>query len=161
MATTITAADFTASLSEGITLGSVDFTGNNSYLASSCTEADQRIVNVALKAAEGSPTYTTLFDWGAVNNAGQGITTEFKYFRFTNLDDTNYVLLQVLLATTNKIFTIKLKAGDSFMLQDGNMFVGCSEEEAYPTLESIKQVRAAADTAACDIEIFTVFSRAE
>lgn len=163
MATKITPSDFTANITDNITLDSRDFGGSSTYVSTECTEADQRIVKVALKAgAEEVGTWTNLFQYGTANSAGTGITTEFQYLRVTNLDDTNYCILNLVMNSANNSFQIKLGAGQSFMLQDVSMIAHCTEapEVGYTAFSTLKTVQAAADTAACDVEIVTVFKPA-
>jgi len=163
MATTITPSDFTANITDNITLNTRDFGSSSTYVRTECTEADQRIVKVALKAgAEEVQTWTTLFNYGTANAAGTGITTEFQYVRLTNLDDTNYCIVQFVMQTSHNRFNIKLGPYESFMLQDNAAVALCVEgpEVGYTAFSTIKTIQAAADTAACDVEIVTVFKPA-
>ena len=54
MATTITPSDFSVSINDSIVLNSNSYGGTSSYVANECDAADQRIVNVALKAVSNS-----------------------------------------------------------------------------------------------------------
>lgn len=163
MSTTITPSDFTSSLTDNLSLNTRDFGSSNTYTQTDCTEADHRIVNVALKAdSESAATWTELFYYDTSNQQGQAILTEFEYVRLTNLDNTNYCIVQFEMNVANTFLNIKLGAGQSFMLQNSNIVVSTSAAPAtgYLNFRSIKKIRAAADTAACNIEIVTVFKPA-
>ena len=159
MATTITPSDFTSSLTDNLSLNTRDFGSNTTHTVTSCTEADHRIVNVIVSEPTRAASWTELFYWDTANEQGQGITTEFEYVRLTNLDNTNYCIVQFELAATNNFLNIKLGAGQSFMFQDVNVAVSTSAAPAtgYLTYSTISKIRAAADTAACNVEIVTVF----
>ena len=160
MATTITPADFTCSLTDNVSLNTRDFGSSTTYAVVECTEADHRIVNVRLKSdGKDAAAWTELFYWDTTNEQGQGITTEFEYVRVTNLDNTNYCIVQFELKSSNSFLNIKLGAGQSFMFQDVNVAVSTSAAPAsgYLAYSSLSKIRAAADTAPCNIEIVTVF----
>lgn len=157
MATTITPSDFSVSINDSIVLNSNSYGGTSSYVANDCDAADQRVVSVALKAASGALTWTNLFQYQTVNQQGQGISSQFKYVRVTNLDNENYILLNVESQTANNSITLKLGAGESFSLQNGQFLSSCSAiAESYPVPVDIEFIKAAADTAAVDVEILTV-----
>ena len=160
MATKITASDFTASLTDNLELNGRSYGGLADYTVTECNEADQRIVSVAEQATAIAGTYTSLFLWDAtLNSAGQGIQTEFKYFRITNLDSENALLVQIITTGTTQTLQIKLDAGQSYMIQNAKMAVLCAAmpETGYPNYETIAEVRASAETAAIDVEIVSVF----
>ena len=159
MATTITPSDFTSSLTDNVSLNTRNFGSNTTHTVTECTEADQRIVNVVLADPARAAIWTELFYWDTLNQQGQGITTEFEYVRLTNLDNTNYCIVQFELAASNNVLNIKLGAGQSFMFQDVNVAVSTSAapETGYLAYSTISKIRAAADTAPCNIEIVTVF----
>lgn len=157
MATTITPSDFSVSINDSIVLNSNSYGGTSSYVANDCDAADQRIVNVALKAAEGALTWTNLFWYQTANQQGQGIASQFKYVRVTNLDNENYILLNIESQTANNSITVKLEAGESFSLQNGKLLASTSAiAESYPVPVDVEFIKAAADTAAVDVEILTV-----
>lgn len=162
MATTITPSDFTSYIVDNVTLNSRNFGSGTTHTVTECTEADHRIVNVIVSEPDRAASWTELFYWDTTNQQGQGITTEFEYVRLTNLDNTNYCIVQFELAATNNVLNIKLGAGQSFMFQDVSVAVSTSAapEAGYLTYSSLSKIRAAADTAPCNIEIVTVFKPA-
>ena len=159
MATTVTASNLSVKLDDSLTLNNKRYGGSTTNTIRSCNEVDQRIMSIALKSAEGAPTWTDIFKFNTVNSRGQAIKTDFKYFRITNLDDTNYVILQFIASVANAGLTIKLGPNETFMLQDLNINVSCADPEAYPTYVDITEVRGAADTALVDIDYVTAYTR--
>ena len=161
MATTVTANDLSISVSDNVTLNSVAYGGTASAVDTGVNEIDQRIVNVALKAAAGTATWTDLFSFRTTNDLGQGILDEFKYFRVTNLDDTNYIILQFIGTTATNEISFYLPAGKSMIITSLSALPHTgSSPTSYPTLSTIALVRAAADTAAVDVEYVAAFARA-
>tara|TARA_R110002072_G_scaffold218004_1_gene375703 strand:- start:359 stop:847 length:489 start_codon:yes stop_codon:yes gene_type:complete len=161
MATTITPSDLSVSINDSITLNSNSYGGTSSFVANGCTAADQRVVSVAIKSTSETLTWTDLFWYKTTNAQGQAIATEFQYLRVTNLDTVNYILLNLESQTANNSVTIKLGAGESFNLQNGKMLSSTTEiRTSYPTLVDIEYVKAAADTAAVDVEIMTILAPA-
>jgi hypothetical protein len=159
MATTITPSDLSVTLNDSITLNSNSYGGVTPFVVGGCMAADQRIVAVAVKAiTETVLGWTNLFWYDTTNQQGQGVSSEFAYLRVTNLDTVNYILLNVLSATVNNTITVKLAAGESYTLQNGQFLSSTTElRTAYPVPVNIKQIKAASDTAIVDVEILTVF----
>lgn len=162
MATTITPSDFTSSLTDNLSLNTRNFGSNNTYTVTDCTEADHRIFSVIVSDPSIAATWTELFYYNTLNQQGQGVTTEFEYVRITNLDNTNFCIVQFELATSNNFLNIKLGAGQSFMLQDVSVAVSTSAAPAtgYLAFSTVSKIRAAADTATCNLEVVTVFKPA-
>jgi hypothetical protein len=99
-------------------------------------------------------TYTALFELGAAT--GQGVVTaaNTKYFRITNLDDTNYVNLKIAdLATATNSFVVRLDAGKSFIMGGVSFVADASDLGAAPTYETTMQVEAVATTDIVDLEV--------
>ena len=162
MATTITPSDLSVSVNDSITLNSNSYGGTSSFVSNGCTAVDQRVVSVAVKnIIETALTWTDLFWYKTTNAQGQAIATEFQYLRVTNLDTVNYILLNLESQTTNNSITVQLGAGESFTLQNGKMLSSTTDlRTAYPVLVDIEYVKAAANTAAVDVEIMTVLAPA-
>jgi hypothetical protein len=148
MATTVTAADLTVTITESVTLNGVQYGNSINKTFSSKGEVDQRIMSIATSG----DTYTDIFNFSTVDSAGTGVKNDFAYFRITNLDDTNFVSLQV---TAGDTYWIKLKAGESFMLMDNEMDAIASST-AFGAFADIVKISGNADTAACDIEYTVV-----
>jgi hypothetical protein len=81
MASTVTAATLTVTITENIVLNSQTY--GNSITKSYTTqgEVDQRIMNVATSG-------TVIFSYDTADAGGTGVKNDYAYFRITNLDDT-------------------------------------------------------------------------
>lgn len=149
MATTVEVAELSVNITESISLNGVDYGNNLSKTYSEVGEVDQRIMSIA----PGEGTFTNIFSFSTVDGQGTGVKASYKYFRITNLDDTNFVTLQI--KGTADTFWIKLKSGDSFMLMDNEMDAIASST-TFGAFTDITLVAADADTAAVDIEYVTL-----
>ena len=147
MATTVTAANLTVTITESITLNGVQYGNTVNKTFSSNGVVDQRIMNIAT-----GDTYTDIFNFGTADSAGTGVKNDYAYFRITNLDDTNFVTLQV---TAGDTYWIKLKAGESFMLMDNEMDAIASSS-TFGAFADLTSVKCTADTATVDIEYIAV-----
>jgi hypothetical protein len=158
MATKITPGDLTVSITDNLPLNSVNYGSSTQYISASATQADQRVMSIDVKAAEGSATWTTVFSFAAAIAKGTGTIATFKYARFTNMDSTNFILLQLVGSTVTEQTTLKLGAGQTFILQGLDLIPNSgSSPTTYPTIGTIGSVQAAADTAAVDLEYVVVF----
>jgi len=159
MASTVSAATLTVTITEGITLNGLDYGDTNTLTIGSINEVSSRIVNVDTSANR------TLLAFGSAVGTGQYIVANTKYIRITNLDDTNYAEL-ILNATEGSDglggslypgTIMKLEAGKSFMLGLPNGGYGAdnsSSEVATADLASLISVKAKANTAAVDLQVF-------
>ena len=86
MATTITAATLTVTLTEAVSLNGYDQGSKNTLTVSSVNEVNKRIVTVPTSEIEVVAISTA-------NAAGTFIEGDVRYIRITNLDDTNHVTL--------------------------------------------------------------------
>lgn len=150
MATTITAADLTVTITETISLNGVQYGNSINKTFSTQGQVDQRIMNIAV-GEEGF--MTDIFSFSTDDGQGIGVKNDYAYFRITNLDDTNFITLQI---TSGDTYWIKLKAGESFMLMDNEMDAIASST-TFGAFADITKVSANADTATCDIE-YTVIT---
>tara|TARA_R100001510_G_C7582670_1_gene155103 strand:- start:232 stop:678 length:447 start_codon:yes stop_codon:yes gene_type:complete len=146
MATTVTAADLTVTVTESYTLNGVAYGNTINKSFSSNGQVLQRIMNV-------STSDPAIINFGAADAAGQVKVGDYKYFRITNLDDTNFVMLTLYNGADS--FFYKLAAGDVFLLMSNDMDA-IDASTSFGAFADITQIKADADTAACDIEILTV-----
>jgi len=157
MASTITAADLTVTLTEAITLNGYDQGSKNTKTIGSIGEVYKRILTITTNECD------IVNMSGAVASAGHFNDSFVRYMRFTNLDDTNFLTLTF----TNDVgppgdeVAIKLDAGNSFMwFADNNegmvdVFnaVGGGDADSDQALGSITKIQADANTGNCDLEI--------
>ena len=146
MATTVTAADCTVTITESYSLNGVTYGNTLNKTFASKGQVLQRIMNV-------STSDPAIINFGAADAAGQVRVDDYAYFRITNLDDTNFIMLTLYNGTDS--FFYKLKAGDTFLLMDNSMDAIASST-SFGSFVDISQIKADADTAACDIEIIAV-----
>ena len=155
MASTVTAATLTVSLTESINLKGKNQGATNVQTVSGINEIFKRILTITTNEA----TIVTMS--GAVASAGHFNDSFVKYMRFTNLDDTNFLTL-TFRNQDNDEAAIKLDAGNSFMWFADNSggMVGVlnatqdADAASDTALGSITNIQADANTGNCDLEIF-------
>jgi hypothetical protein len=141
MATTITNATLTVTITEAVSLNNKSYGNSNTLTIASINEVDQRILTIPTSEV-------TVVNYGTANAAGTFIRSAVKYLRITNKDDTNYIHLHITSATDDAWF--KLEAGKSFELHNGNIETAAS----FSAFADITAISAIADTAEVDIEYF-------
>ena len=153
MTTTLTAATLTITLTESIELNGVEQGGTSTKTISSVNEVSKRIVTVTSTEAE-----VIAFHASAISS-GTFIEGDVRYIRFTNLDDTNFIVLTFKNEDDDE-FAIKLDAGHSFIYPGDNSGGVVDTMDAIAAtgltlaLGDLVNVTADADTASCDMEIF-------
>ena len=146
------AATMTVTLTEAITLNSKDYGSTQSFTVASIANVDRRIFTA-------STTEQTIMTFSTAMAAGQSIPGKVQYIRFSNLDDTNHIVITI--ANENDDETaIKLDKGRSFIIA-GDVAGGMadvldadSSAISSLTLGDLKSITIDADTAACDVELF-------
>jgi hypothetical protein len=141
MATTITNATLTVTITEAVSLNNKSYGNSNTLTIPSINEVDQRILTIPTSEV-------TVVNYGAANAAGTFVRTAVKYLRITNKDDTNFVSIHITSASHN--VWVKLEAGKSYELHNGLVETGAS----FSAWGNITAISAIADTAAVDIEYF-------
>ena len=153
MATTVTAAPLTVTLKESVTLNGVDYGGTNTLTISSVNEVSKRIVTA-------TTTEQTIlqFDATAVG-PGKFLEAKAVYIRITNLDDAYHVTL-IFKNQNNDECAMKLDKGQSF-IYNGDLAGGVvdtvdavASSTLTPSLGDLVEIRADADTASVDLEVF-------
>ena len=153
MASTITAAKLTVTISETINLNGSQQGASNSLEISSINEISKRIVTVLTAGIE-------LLKFHDTAAAGQFVYGDVRYIRITNKDDDNNVYLTFKNAQNDE-FIVLLDKGQSCIYNSNldcgvvNTFdantAGAASSDNLGTLTSIS---AKADTANVDVEIF-------
>ena len=154
MATTISPATLTVTLTEAVTLNGQDKGATNTLTIASITEVMQRIINVPT-----SEMRVLAFEASTPGSSSAvGLNeADVRYIRLTNKDDTNFI--QVTIANENSDECAhKLEAGHSLMMPisaEGVVDVHDASATALTvSFDDITSITALADTAACDLEIF-------
>ena len=151
MASTITAATMTVTITESINLNGMNQGATNNLSLASIAEVSKRIVNVPASEVEVVAMSTAVA-------AGTFVESTVKYIRITNLDDTNHVVL-TFKSEGNHEFAVKLDKGQSF-IYNGDVSGGvvdtmdASGSALSLALEDLVNITALAATAACDLEVF-------
>ena len=105
--TAYAAATLTVTMSEAITINSKDYGSTQTFTVDSIANIDRRIVTV-------TTTEATIMTFSTAMAAGQSIPAKVQYIRFTNLDDTNHIVLTFANENDDEA-AIKLDAGRSFI----------------------------------------------
>lgn len=144
MATSITPATLLVTISEQINLNGQPIDSENQLTIENVAEYDKRIMTLP----QGSE--ITIMQFASVNAAGQFIRGDMKYLRLTNKDATNYCRIRVK-KTGADTFDIKLAAGKSFMMGNGNLFASDSAA-AFTLFEDVDSISGQAYDSSIDIE---------
>lgn len=151
MTSTLTAATMTVTVTESINLNGTNQGSTNTLSLASIAEVSKRIVNVPASEVEVIAMSTAV-------SSGTFIESTVMYMRFTNLDDTNHIVL-TFKSEGNAEFAVVVDKGQSF-IYNGDIAGGvvntmdASASALTVSLEDLVNVTANADTAACDMEIF-------
>lgn len=145
MASTITAADATVTITESLSLGNVDRGGNHSRTISNIAEVDRRVLSVP------SASEIDVLGIGTTNGQGAFIRANLRYVRITNLDNTNFVRIRVA-RTSHDTFDLKIPAGATFMISTGDISAQ-SSGASFSSFDEWDVISAQADTASVDIEV--------
>ena len=151
MTSTVGSATLTVTLTEAITLNGYDQGSTNTLTIASVNEVSKRIVTATTTEQE-------VLAFGTAVASGTFLEDKVVYFRITNLDDTNHVVL-TFKSEGNHEFAVKLDKGQSFVY-NGDLAGGvvdtmdASASALSLALEDLVNVTADADTASCDLEIF-------
>jgi hypothetical protein len=151
MATTITNATLTVTLTESISLNGSEQGASNTLTISNIDEISKRIVTVP--ASE-----VTVIAMGTAVSNGTFIESDVLYIRITNKDDANHVTL-TFKDENNSEFALKLDKGQSF-IYNGDLAGGVVDtmdangSALSLALADLVDITAIADTAPVDLEIF-------
>jgi len=153
MASTVTTATMTVTVSESITLNGKNQGSINTLSIPAIANISKRIVNVPTSEVE-------ILTMGTAVGAGIFDETKVLYIRITNLDNENHVGL-IFKNENNDEAGLKLDRGQSFI------YNGDLDSGVVDTMDAIQNstlstnvfadlvnITATANTAACDIEIF-------
>jgi len=153
MATTVQAADLQVTITESYSLNGVSYGNTVNKVYSSNGEIVQRVMAIQSNASRGA-NWTDILNFGSADSAGQVDKSNYKYFRITNLDDTNFLELRITGASNTSYF-VKVKAGESYLLMDNEMDAETSSI-TVGTLTDVTAIAANANTDGIDIEFMCV-----
>tara|TARA_R110002020_G_scaffold426777_1_gene636152 strand:- start:607 stop:1068 length:462 start_codon:yes stop_codon:yes gene_type:complete len=151
MATKVTPATLTVKVSETITLNGVTYGGTNTFKKTSCGQVDQRIMSVA------HDSNINVVSLGSADALGVVVAANLKYFRVTNLDDTNFVSVIVYDSGAGHEIAIKVEPGSSLFFTTDDIYANDDSAVDFAgTLIGAEAIYLRADTAACDCEYICV-----
>lgn len=144
MASTITSANLTVTISESIQLNGQDINSENQLVIPDINEYDKRIVTIPF-ASE-----IQFINFSTAVASGTYIAANVKYMRVSNKDNTNFVRIRVKNAGA-ETFDIKLEAGKSWMMGNPSESANITGA-AFVSFVNATSINAQADTANVDVE---------
>ena len=153
MATTLTAATLTVTLTEAISLNGKDQGATSSFTVASINEIYKHIVTATTTA-------TTFLKFGTAASAGTLIRADVSYLRITNLDDTNFVTVGLSDDSADTAY-FKLEKKQSIIIggtDEGPHIDIHASAGAFAAWASVDSLILDADTASCDVEIFAAMT---
>jgi hypothetical protein len=147
-----TGSTLTVSLTEECTINERDYGGYSTVEISGIKNVTKRIETI-------TTTEATMITIGAGIAGGTYVAASIAYLRFTNIDDTNFIILTFANENDDE-FAVKLDAGKSFILTSDNSGGMVDIIDAIDgtgltySLGDLKSITADADTASCDMEIY-------
>ena len=147
MATSVRNATLKVTIEEEINLNGVRQNSENILRISDINEVSKRIVTIP-----ASEVTVVLFSTAVA--AGTFIEGDIRYIRLTNKDDTNYIILNIE-GDSSTDFSVRLDPGASFLITSTNTSgVVDYADISGATLEDLTGVKATANSAASDLEVF-------
>ena len=121
MPTTVATSDLTVITRELITLNGNQYDSVISKIIPSIKEVTKRIITIPTSSVDGSSTFegVNIFQITSTLTTGPYAEADIRYVRITNLDDTNYITLQLKNEGGGTIGS-KLDFGNSFILAMDN-----------------------------------------
>lgn len=148
MASTITAQNFTATISTQITLNGQPKVTENQLIIADVNEYDSRIMNIPT----GSE--VTVVQFASAVAAGTFISGDMKYLQIINKDTVNYCRIRVK-KNGGDTFDIKLDAGQPFIMSNVKETVS-ETAAAFATFEDADSISAQAYGGEVPIEYVVV-----
>tara|TARA_A100001201_G_scaffold140654_2_gene134229 strand:- start:913 stop:1350 length:438 start_codon:yes stop_codon:yes gene_type:complete len=139
-------ADLSIKITEDIELQGHQYGGTKELTITGINEVSRRVVTA-------TTTDTTIISFGTAYGAGTFIEGDVRYIRITNLDSSNYVLLNIE-GDTSTDFTVRLDPGASYMIiSSSSTGVVDYADISGSTLEDLTAIKADANSSSCDLEI--------
>tara|TARA_R100001163_G_scaffold9972_1_gene9481 strand:- start:16529 stop:16987 length:459 start_codon:yes stop_codon:yes gene_type:complete len=148
MASTVTPATLTVTLTEAITLNGAAANTSNVLSIASVGQITRKIVTV------GTTAYDPLVEFGARSTGSAYLRTGTKYIRITNLDNANSVAIRLKnTAGSPKYGAIRLAAGQSFILSPDYQ-LSTDSGTTMSGFDAISDIEAIAIAADVDVELY-------
>jgi len=149
MSTYVKQTSLTVNITENINVNGKSYGNTQSYNFTGNGRVDQRVMEIAT-----GDSFTDIVLFSTADGRGTFDVDDFTYFRISNLDDTNFITLEITNANNVKYF-VKLKTSESYLLMCPEIFAQGSGD-ADISLADIKSVKAKADSAAVYVEYLVV-----
>jgi len=149
MASTLTTSTLTVRITEEVELNGKKLGNSNLHNIKGINEVSERILTVPT-------TEIAVLNLGSSNGAGTFVTSDVQYLRLTNLDNTNFVRLSFIsgsAGTPLNRYDIKLEPQRSMMFTNASIS-GSAAGSAFNAFSSFDSLKATADTASVDLEMF-------
>lgn len=149
MASTITNATLSVTITEQLSLGGTEYGGTKTLEITGINEVFKRIV----KCVASQTTTVATFNGNAFASDNAIDLEDAKYIRLTNLDDTNPVELAIVGAAT--LYQVRLAAGESHILgaPDDLMLAEADTSPSFGTMADIASVQVNPAGNDVDVEI--------
>lgn len=148
MASTLTTDTLKVLVKEEISLNGENQGSETKLNISSVKNISKRLVST------NGTSETTIVSFSTTPAAGTFVEGDVRYIRVTNLDDTNYVTLNIE-GDSSTDFSVRLDAGTSYLLASSST-TGVVDYGSISggALQDLTAIKATANTAAVDLEIF-------
>ena len=154
MATTITPASLTVTISESYTLNGVSYgnTMNKTYATNG--QVSQRVMSIAGKGGSGT-TFTNILSLSTADGQGQVVKADYKYFRIANSDTVNTLNLRIY--NGSDYVAVEVTPSSTFLLMDAGIDSPASGSVAI-TFADITAIagQSSSATDAIDVEFIIV-----
>ena len=149
MASTITNATLSVTITEQLSLGGTEYGGTKTLEITGINEVFKRIV----KCVASQTTTVATFNGNAFASDNAIDLEDAKYIRVTNLDDTNPVELAIVGAAS--LYQVRLAAGESHILgaPDDLMLAESDTSPSFGTMADIASVQVNPASNDVDVEI--------
>lgn len=147
MATTVTAANCKITLTESYDLNGVSYGNTTSHTITGNSQVSQRIMQLAPTGESFSD--TDIINLGTADSAGTVVKSQYVYFRITNLDDTNSIVLIFYNGSDYVYFLVK--AGEFLLLFDHD--VEARTSAGFPTMADIEAISGFSSHASDSVDI--------
>tara|TARA_R110000796_G_scaffold145094_1_gene261728 strand:- start:71 stop:538 length:468 start_codon:yes stop_codon:yes gene_type:complete len=153
MATTIVPSDLNVTITESYTLNGVDYGNTMNKTYTSNGQVSQRVMSITANVSKSI--FVDILALGTEDSQGQVVKADYKYFRITNLDTTNTLILRIYNGT--EYIASEVAPASSFLLMDA----GTDSPATSATAVTLKDIEAIAGqsssiTESIDIEFVMV-----
>ena len=158
MASTVTAATLTVTITESVTLNGSDQGATNSLAVASVNEVYKRIVT----CVDDTDCTIAVFKSATSTSDGALDVEDVRYIRVTNLDDTNPINLSLQVdageddSAADASCTILIEAGKSFIMGSPSDGIAVDDDSAsiVTTLNNLESLLVDPLSESVDVEVF-------